>query len=161
MAQNKISVDVKQHLNRLKAQAENNSAQSGMKTISTNDYEKQTISLIIKVEEGKAQEVEEALKNLGAEVYGNEHNLLTIKTTVGNIDTIQNISQVKKISRGTRVHKRTNITRQVTNTDKILNAVVGDDTNLPKAYTGKDVVFCIIDGRVAFTHPALKDAEGR
>ena len=161
MAQNKISVDVKQHLNRLKAQAENNSAQSGMKTISTNDYEKQTISLIIKVEEGKAQEVEEALKNLGAEVYGNEHNLLTIKTTVGNIDAIQNISQVKKISRGTRVHKRTNITRQVTNTDKILNAVVGDDTNLPKAYTGKDVVFCIIDGGVDFTHPAFKDAEGR
>ena len=54
MAQNKISVDVKQHLNRLKAQAENNSVQSGMKTISTNDYEKQTISLIVKVEEGKA-----------------------------------------------------------------------------------------------------------
>ncbi|MGN1375526.1 MAG: S8 family serine peptidase [Prevotella sp.] len=161
MAQNKLSADARLYLKRLKAEIENNSVKSGMKTISANDYDNQTVRLIIKVEEGKEKEVEEALKSKGVEVFGTEHGLLTIRTTVGKIDAIQNINQIKQISKGSKIHKRTNITRQVTNTDKVLNAVSGDETGLPKAYTGKDVVFCIIDGGVDFQHPAFKDAEGR
>jgi minor extracellular serine protease Vpr len=111
------------------------------------------ISALIKVsDEANAQT---GLKNIGAHIGTKAGKIWTVKVPVEKTEAFTQLKGIAYIQMDEPVKPHLNIVRTVTRADSLQKGI-----NLPKKYSGKNVVVGIIDFGFDYNHPSLFDTTG-
>ena len=104
-----------------------------------------------------AREVANATKKVGAKVRMVKGDLIVLDIPYSKLEALSDVKGVKIISMPPEMSKKTDVTRQVTQAEEVID---GSGSQLPQAYTGKDVIVGIFDSGFDLTHPMFKDKDG-
>ena len=117
------------------------------------------LPFIIRIDENRAAETIEALREAGAVLRAQIGSQLSAEIPVSRLSAVEAIEGVVRIgTAGAAPKPMTDVTRKEVGVSALdgTEGTVGD-----MAYTGKDVTVAVIDIGFDFQHPAFKDSEGR
>ena len=117
------------------------------------------LPFIIRIDENRATETIEALREAGAVLRAQIGSQLSAEIPVSRLSAVEAIEGVVRIgTAGAAPKPMTDVTRKEVGVSALdgTEGTVGD-----MAYTGKDVTVAVIDIGFDFQHPAFKDSEGR
>ncbi len=111
------------------------------------------VSAMIKV--ANAATAESGLKNLGAHIGTKAGNIWTVKVPIEKVEPFSRLKGISYIQIDEPVKPHLNIVRTATHADSVQKGI-----NLPKKYSGKNVVVGVIDFGFDYKHPTLFDTMG-
>lgn len=117
------------------------------------------LPFIIRIDENRAAETIEALREAGAVLRAQIGSQLSAEIPLSCLSAVEAIEGVVRIgTAGAAPKPMTDVTRKEVGVSALdgTEGTVGD-----MAYTGKDVTVAVIDIGFDFQHPAFKDSEGR
>lgn len=117
------------------------------------------LPFIIRIDENRAAETIEALREAGAVLRAQIGSQLSAEIPLNCLSAVEAIEGVVRIgTAGAAPKPMTDVTRKEVGVSALdgTEGTVGD-----MAYTGKDVTVAVIDIGFDFQHPAFKDSEGR
>ena len=117
------------------------------------------LPFIIRIDENRAAETIEALREAGAVLRAQIGSQLSAEIPLSCLSAVEAIEGVVRIgTAGAAPKPMTDVTRKEVGVSAFdgTEGTVGD-----MAYTGKDVTVAVIDIGFDFQHPAFKDSEGR
>jgi gliding motility-associated-like protein len=103
----------------------------------------------------KNQNAQQKLASLGAKISFSKENIIVAYAPVDQIKNILQIQEIKFIETAIPVKQNLDEARRVTNVNQ-----VNSGFQLPKGYTGKNVLIGIIDKGFDYAHPAFYDSLG-
>lgn len=96
-----------------------------------------------------------SLTNLGVRINSHFGKIITARIPVQSVQSVSELASVKYIQIGTKIHKKLDAARAAGYVDQVQAG-----TDLPQAYTGKDVVVGIIDNGFQYGHIDFYNTEG-
>ena len=119
------------------------------------------IHVMMKLQGDHPDVVVDSLRRSGITVYGRLGNIVTASLSESDMSRVASNHCIQGITSGGRVQLATDQSRMLCHVDEVLQATAGDQTGLPRAFTGKGVTIGMIDTGFDFQHPAFRDADGR
>jgi minor extracellular serine protease Vpr len=99
--------------------------------------------------------INKKLSNLRAKISFSKENIITAYVPIDQIKNVLSIPEIEFIETAIPVKQNLDQARKMTNVDQLNSGF-----QLPKGYTGKNVLIGIIDGGFDFGHPAFYDSLG-